>query len=51
MFSLHIYKSSLSVPKAVNARKAAQNTIEFDLNEQDEMIKRDFEIKNWIVIL
>ena len=51
MFTIYLYKSTLSSPKAENSRKAALDAVNYCLNELKQDIETDFGIENWVVVL
>jgi len=51
MFSIYLYKSTLSSARAAGARKAALNAVVRFLDEQGEAIEIQFGSRNWFVVL
>jgi hypothetical protein len=51
MFSIYLYKSTLSSARAAGARKAALNAVVRCLNEHGEAIERQFGSRKWLVVL
>ena len=50
-FSVYLYRSTLSSPRAAEARKAAINAVVRSLDEHGKRIKRKFGFRNWVVVL
>jgi hypothetical protein len=53
MFTIYLYKSTLTSRKKVNARAAALNAVNYCLYElgRGRMIERDIGIEDWVVVL
>lgn len=50
-FSIHLYRLTLSSPRAAKARKAALNAVVRSLYEKGEVIERKFGVRDWVVVL
>jgi hypothetical protein len=50
-FSIYLYKTTLSSPRAAKARKAAHNAVSQSLSEQREAIERVFGDQDWVAVM
>jgi hypothetical protein len=50
-FTTHLYRSTLSSPRAAEARQAALKAVADSMAENVEEIERNFGIEDWVVVL
>jgi hypothetical protein len=50
-FATYSYKSTLSTPRAAEARKAAYNAVVCSLPEHFQEIEGRFENRDWVVVV